>query len=159
MLIVPLALKTVYGAFLRTTVSHLQQCQGAIISQDGKDCFRHATVVANAQGILKRMAPSFPIFTTKEDEEWINMGHDAMMKAHIVPLQLRLFYSESPKRVIFVGLYDDELSFYWLDGTESHWVKVPETLHWKPSNGERIHRNRGLSESEKVVRPIEQHAQ
>jgi hypothetical protein len=151
MLHIPLALKTRYGAFLRTIVSHLQQCLGTIISQEGRDCFRHAGDAGDAQAALKLMAPSFPMFIDKEDEEWINVGHDAMMKALMVPLQLRHYYVDTPKRVIFIGLYDDELSFHWLDGTVDYWIKVPETLYWKPSNGKRTSWNSGPGEGQKAV--------
>ncbi len=151
MFVIPETLKKEYGIFLRSIVMQLQHNQATVFNQQGKDCFRQAGTVASIQGALQRMAPAFPIFITAEDEVWINVGHAAMMKHHMVPPQLRHYYSDSPKKVIFVGLFDDRLSFLWLDGTHDIWIQIPGTSYWKPNDAERTHWDSRFTKSEKII--------
>ncbi len=148
-------LKEAYGVNLRSIVGETQQCLGSYFSQN-MGHLRCLSILLPALELLGRLAPAHSTLVNRETQEWIDKGHEAMMESYIVPVQLRYFYSDSRKRVIFIGLADDLLSFYWLDGSASDWAKVPETLHWKPSNGRSIDRSSGHGQSQSPVQSAEQ---
>lgn len=129
---IPTQLKLRWNEHLKSLASLIQNHAGSLIAHKNKITPRSIEVykeqIETACSILKLYYPLFPLYLSDENKAWLDTGHECMLKSHMIPSSIRNEFKTTTNRIIFIGLRDNSLEFYFVDGFRTE-IKLGENMN------------------------------